>query len=108
MTPPYLSNHPDVIHHHLISRRDEETDAAAPSAFLIMCSDGLTAVYPEAINDITHWVQTVGLAMERGESPALALLWQALGGDADTVAQYLTLESSELWMDDTTIAVLTL
>lgn len=46
--------------------------------------------------------------MERGESPVLALLWQALGADADTVAQYMTLESTDVWIDDVTIAVLTL
>lgn len=103
ITPPYLSNRPDVFHHPLTGRIE-----ATPNTFLIMCSDGLTAVYPKATNNITHWVQTVGSAMERGESPVLALLWQALGADADTVAQYMTLESTDVWIDDVTIAVLTL
>jgi pyruvate dehydrogenase phosphatase len=106
ITPPYLSNCASV-HHHLLHRRGTD-DKLPADLFLIMCSDGLTAVYPKANNNINHWVQAVGSAIERGESPALALLWQALGGDADTVSQYMTLESTEKWMDDTTIAVLEL
>ena len=108
-TPPYLSNRPDVHHRQLHGRRaDNDRDATTPHSFLIMCSDGLTSVYPNAVNNVSHWAQAVGSAMEMGESTALALLWQALGGDADTVSQYMTLESTEKWMDDITIAVLNL
>ncbi|KAF8498824.1 protein serine threonine phosphatase 2C [Gautieria morchelliformis] len=107
ITPPYLSNRPDVRHCRLDGEKDEDGDAP-PGAFLILCSDGLTAVYPKERNDVTNWVQVVGSAVDSGVSPALALLWEALGGDADTVSQYMTLESTEIWMDDTTISVLTL
>jgi pyruvate dehydrogenase phosphatase len=106
ITPPYVSNIPDV--HHLLL----PICADRPSApgFLIMCSDGLVDLYPKkAKADLeNHWAQVVANALrpDRGSNAALELLRDAIGGnDAHKVSRNLTVEMEERWFDDTTIIV---
>jgi len=100
LTPPYLTHNADIFH-----RRIENPSA---EGCLIMCSDGLTDLYAHVTNRAECWVNVVGKAIDEGGNPSLELLRDALGGDADSVSKHLTLESTEAWIDDTTIAVLKL
>lgn len=105
LTPPYVSNIPEVYHRVLPS---------TPS-FLILCSDGLTDLYEEMGQQemVNHWVQVVSQALElfsclsdQRTNLALRLLRDAIGGeDATIVSRNITVEMEERWMDDTTIVV---
>jgi pyruvate dehydrogenase phosphatase len=107
LTPPYLSNRADVQHVDLQSRK----------AVLLMCSDGLMDLYDGDygrdipgfdLNELaTKWFKTIRLGIEQGtENCALHLLREALGrGDDDKLAQMLTVEVPERWMDDSTLLV---
>jgi len=108
LTPPYLSHHPDIHHRHLL--KDNGDHKAECDVFLIMCSDGLTDLYPKRQDVIQQWAAVVGHVLEAASSgnAALALLRDALGGhDLAKVAAKMTLEDTEEWMDDTTITVQT-
>ncbi|KAF8501337.1 protein serine threonine phosphatase 2C [Hysterangium stoloniferum] len=100
LTPPYLTCNADVFHHRIENQLAE--------GCLIMCSDGLTDLYTHVSNRAESWVNVVGKAIDEGGNPALELLRDALGGDADSVSKHMTLECTEAWIDDTTIAVLKL
>jgi pyruvate dehydrogenase phosphatase len=103
-TPPYLSNQADVRHVDL--KRMHIT-----KRFLIMCSDGLVDLYMkdgtkaaplEVLAD--RWVSIAG-SRTGDENKALRLLRDALGSDQDNVSRMLMRESTQRWMDDTTILV---
>lgn len=106
LTPPYVSNRPDVYHHRL--SRDA---ASAPTPrFLILCSDGLSDLYGGRLEEemANDWAAVVGRELDRGRTNNLALhlLRDGLGGnDTRRVSQNLTVEMEEKWMDDTTIVV---
>jgi len=103
LTPPYMSNQPDV----------RTVDLSAEDAFLILCSDGLADLFEHhTMEDMAKiWVQIVGDAKGRGgdENTALCLLRQGLGGeDVEKVSRVLTVELMDKWMDDVTVVVLSL
>ena len=110
LTPPYLSNIPDVYYHRIRkSRRDPVMDVA-----LVLCSDGLTELYDDQEDKETllRWARIVGPHARRccdrpnGGNVALRLLRDAIGGtDIHKVSRNLTVEMEERWMDDTTILV---
>ncbi|THH17995.1 hypothetical protein EW146_g2933 [Bondarzewia mesenterica] len=120
LTPPYISSHPEVVHrplsrpHGLTNGQGRKT----PSSFLILATDGLTALYDgfereEMARECTrHIGAALSAAASRGtgevdgQNLALELLRQALGGDdLIKVSQMLTLDMERPWMDDTTIVV---
>jgi pyruvate dehydrogenase phosphatase len=107
MTPPYLSRHAEV-HYRRLLKGHNEVESAGRDGFLIMCSDGLTDLFRDEEDVVARWAEVVGSVVdgtERGNA-ALALLRDALGGeDLDKVSAFMTLESTEGWMDDTTVAV---
>lgn len=109
LTPPYVSNYPEIYHHRLLKG---ETDPK----FLILCSDGLSDLYggrseQQLVND---WVTVVGQELDLSiaemrvpENLAVCLLRDGLGGDdTNLVSRNLTVEMEERWMDDTTIVVM--
>ncbi|KAF7782481.1 hypothetical protein Agabi119p4_1857 [Agaricus bisporus var. burnettii] len=109
LTPPYVSNRPDVQHVNLNNDQYQETR-------LIMCSDGLVDLYLDQSESLTQeqlpeiWLRALDkrdTSSNTGDNLALALLRHALGGeDAETVSRNMTLEYEEAkWMDDTTILV---
>lgn len=115
LTPPYLSNIADVKHVNLTRLALQGEDV---HKFLILCSDGLVDLYMahETVErSAEHWTEVIGRALvssasgqESQASPNLALhlLRDALGGDnAKQVAEMLTVEIEDRWMDDTTIIV---
>ncbi|KAG2145939.1 phosphatase 2C-like domain-containing protein [Suillus bovinus] len=110
LTPPYISELPEVYHHSL--------DISQHELLLILSSDGLQDLYDN--NDIQlsdqemadHWVGLVGhhmhstTDMEMQSNLALRLLRDAVGGDnTELVSRNLTLEMEDKWMDDVTILV---
>jgi pyruvate dehydrogenase phosphatase len=122
LTPPYLSNEPDVRHLKLKAHyplgSDSETKA---ESFLILCSDGLVDLY-EA-RDYLMLKRTAEVWMKaaskdgRGSyqeadvynNRALRILREGLGGeDTDRVAQWVTVEMMSKWLDDITILVVPL
>lgn len=110
LTPPYLSNIPDVYHYRLRkSRRDPIIDIA-----LILCSDGLPDLYDDWAERemLTRWARVIGQGLRRNseggrsQNSALRLLRDAIGGDdIHKASRNLTVEMEERWMDDTTILV---
>lgn len=111
LTPPYLSNMPDVYHIELSARGDSPRQRA-----LILCSDGLTDLYDGYSHQemAYEWIEVVGreLGSPSGSKNsgqmnlALSLLREAIGGgDSQLVSRNLTVEMEERWMDDTTILV---
>ncbi|EGO00161.1 hypothetical protein SERLA73DRAFT_72899 [Serpula lacrymans var. lacrymans S7.3] len=108
LTPPYVSDIPEVYHHTLnVSNPIEDY-------FLILCSDGLQDLYDGVdmhFNDrqmVDRWVKIVGQAIDSRETRnlALRLLRDGIGGDnVQLVSRNLTLEIEEKWMDDVTILI---
>ncbi|KAG1864077.1 phosphatase 2C-like domain-containing protein [Suillus tomentosus] len=110
LTPPYISDLPEVYHHSL--------DVSQHELLLILSSDGLQDLYDN--NDIQlsdqemadRWVGLVGrhihsaTDMDLQSNLALRLLRDAIGGDnIELVSRNLTLEMEDKWMDDITILV---
>ena len=111
-TPPYLSNKPDVQHVNLA----EIKGITRGEITLVLCSDGLLDLF-EARDEsdlrrvAQRWIElgsvvgpdSPGSAYENG---ALRILRDGLGGrDEDQVAQWLTVEMSDKWLDDITTLV---
>ncbi|KAK7437947.1 hypothetical protein VKT23_018382 [Stygiomarasmius scandens] len=131
LTPPYLSNSPDVRYLNLNSSRPISNTAAdvsntgslsRPKACLMMCSDGLVNLYDGELdwdpeNMFEHWIRVVASESSSSEDQmlkasgiksnhALRLLRDALGGrDEEKVSSMMTVEMEERWMDDTTVIV---
>ncbi|KAF7298193.1 PPM-type phosphatase domain-containing protein [Mycena chlorophos] len=102
LTPPYVSDIPDVYHHEL------------PSSpwFLLLCSDGLaTAEGFEGLSNgsLAHqWAQIIGAALDTGpgvQNAALSLLRAALGSEIVAQSRNLTVEMDERYMDDLSIII---
>jgi pyruvate dehydrogenase phosphatase len=123
LTPPYLSNKPDVRHVDLrrLHHPDSDATTAKPESFLIMCSDGLVDLYdardPSALDqNAKSWMQAAskdGEGLYQGaaiyENRALRILRDGLGGeDTDKVAQWITVEITGKWLDDITVLVVPL
>ncbi|KAH7922369.1 protein serine/threonine phosphatase 2C [Leucogyrophana mollusca] len=114
LTPPYVSDVPEVHHHSLNST------ASRQEVFLILCSDGLPDLYDGIDMQLDdqqmadRWVQVVGKSLnsrvdkDGGASAnlALSLLRDAIGGDdVELVSRNVTLEMEDKWMDDVTILI---
>ncbi|KAG2361330.1 phosphatase 2C-like domain-containing protein [Suillus spraguei] len=110
LTPPYISDLPEVYHHSL--------DISQHETFLILSSDGLQDLYDNHDTQLSGqemadcWVGLVGhhmhstTDMDLQSNLALRLLRDAIGGDnAELVSRNLTLEMEDKWMDDITILV---
>ncbi|KAA1466523.1 protein serine/threonine phosphatase 2C [Dentipellis sp. KUC8613] len=98
MTPPYLSNVAEMRHAEL--GRGENV--------LVMCSDGLTDLYYADQNELQKTAKEWFSVLDRRKeaNAALRLLREGLGGnDRERVAQMMTVEMFERWMDDTTVIV---
>lgn len=112
LTPPYVSDIPDV--HHLVF----DTTADNQEFFLILCSDGLLDIYDNI--DVTfseselaeRWIRIVGSSLKRRKEQGLPrnlafdVLRDAIGGDdIDLASRNLTLEMDDKWIDDVTVLV---
>jgi pyruvate dehydrogenase phosphatase len=102
LTPPYISNIPDVYHHVLPDS----------PCFILLASDGLMSASQYSDMDpretAGRWIQIAGQALDldRSSNGALSLLRDVLGGDdTQMVSRNLTVEMDERWMDDTTILI---
>ncbi|TFY54575.1 hypothetical protein EVG20_g9651 [Dentipellis fragilis] len=98
MTPPYLSNVAEMRH----------AELGRGESVLVMCSDGLTDLYYADQNELQktakEWFSVLDRRKE--ENMGLRLLREGLGGNDDgEVAQMMTVEMFERWMDDTTVIV---
>ncbi|KAG8730080.1 hypothetical protein FRC10_003144 [Ceratobasidium sp. 414] len=111
-TPPYLSAIPDIQHVSLTP------EYLSTPRFLIMGSDGM--VDDSVVNRgyeaacFQQLVENIGARLDAGKEKsngpennlALCALRQLLGGDdTERVSAYMTLESLQRWMDDTSIQV---
>ncbi|KAH6914487.1 protein serine threonine phosphatase 2C [Coprinopsis sp. MPI-PUGE-AT-0042] len=102
LTPPYLSNIPEISH---VKLKKE--------SILFLFSDGLFDLYDMAFGKATSmpgfWSYIMREALanveaEKEEHLALKLLRHGLGGEnEDRVSCWLTTQSQSRWMDDTTI-----
>ncbi|KAG6372354.1 phosphatase 2C-like domain-containing protein [Boletus reticuloceps] len=112
LTPPYVSDVPDVYHFVFDTTVDRQ------ESFLILCSDGFLDIYDNvnvALSEselAERWVHIVGSSLKRrGEQGlpgnlAFDLLRDAIGGDdIDLVSRNLTLEMDDKWIDDVTVLV---
>lgn len=104
LTPPYVSNIPDVYHRVLPD----------PPCFVMLSSDGLysTDLYygMGSEESVDRCTKTIGNALEpsKAQRPnaALSLLRDAIGGDdIHVVSRNLTVEMEERWMDDITVLI---
>ncbi|KAJ3763224.1 phosphatase 2C-like domain-containing protein [Lentinula raphanica] len=122
ITPPYVSNIPDVQYFDLESKRsqlphrefdDQENDHKLRLC-LLMCTDGLLDLFqeePEYASDSTAiFRRCMKVASARPDTdnqatnPALMILRDALGGaDVERVSAMMTVELYDKWMDDTTV-----
>jgi pyruvate dehydrogenase phosphatase len=128
LTPPYISNEAEVIHRRLGSAPVNGTtngvccSGAASQLdgdwkgrhFLVLCTDGLADLYDgigvSQRDAAQAYVDSVVAALGRSrgsENLAKQVLWDALGGedDSEAVSRMMTVESDEVWMDDTTVVV---
>jgi pyruvate dehydrogenase phosphatase len=110
LTPPYISDLPEVYHHSL--------DVSQHEILLILSSDGLQDLYDNHDIQLSdqemadRWVGLVGHHMDSTTDMdlqgnlAVRLLRDAVGGDnTELVSRNLTLEMEDKWMDDITILV---
>ncbi|KAJ3963553.1 protein serine threonine phosphatase 2C, partial [Lentinula raphanica] len=122
ITPPYVSNIPDVQYFDLESKRsqlphrefdDQENDHSLRLC-LLMCTDGLLDLYQDEskyTSDSTAiFRRCMKVASLRSDmdnqttNPALMILRDALGGaDVERVSAMMTVEMYDKWMDDTTV-----
>jgi pyruvate dehydrogenase phosphatase len=123
LTPPYVSNVPDVRHVSLPAAASPNS-VDGPRAALLLCTDGLldlsddrdpmstaaaarTAPRTRVAMHAKTWFEA--LCARGEENLALRVLRDALGGeDAVRVSRMLTVEMTGEWMDDTTVLVLPL
>ncbi|KAF9244851.1 phosphatase 2C-like domain-containing protein [Melanogaster broomeanus] len=112
LTPPYVSDVPDVQHYVL------DTTRANHESFLIICSDGLLDLYDNIDATLTaqdladRWVNIIDLSLRKrkeNEAPrnlAFDLLRDAIGGeDIELASRNITLEMDDKWIDDVTLLV---
>ena len=99
LTPPYLSNVPDVTHVDL-------SEVSPENSILLLASDGLGDL--QDVHDkipiplAERWVRVAA----ESDKPALSVLRDAMGGsDLEKASFWITVEMEEPWMDDTTIVV---
>jgi pyruvate dehydrogenase phosphatase len=119
-TPPYLSAVPDVVHVKL------EGDAEGTPRFVMLMSDGVVDdrvihVRGQTEEDsFQRWVEIVGARLDAKDGEdvkepetlnvannlALAVLREVFGGaNEQQLSAFLTLQSEEKWIDDTSIQV---
>ncbi|KIK97221.1 hypothetical protein PAXRUDRAFT_10309 [Paxillus rubicundulus Ve08.2h10] len=112
LTPPYISDIPDV-HHYVIDR----TNTACES-FLVLSSDGLLDLY-DSIGAVhsgqdlaDRFVNIVGTSLRKRKETgvprnlAFDLLRDAIGGgNTELASRNLTLEMDDKWIDDVTALV---
>ncbi|KAJ3547651.1 hypothetical protein NM688_g5376 [Phlebia brevispora] len=100
LTPPYVSNIPEVRHVDLSHTAPEDT-------VLILASDGLADLYEAEyeLEDVAkRWVHTA-TSCTNGK-PATQLLRAGMGGgDVEKASWYLTVEMDQPWLDDVTVIV---
>lgn len=110
LTPPYLSAIPDVVQVSL------EGGAQGTPQFVLLMSDGVVDESVLHVRGTTErqsfqrWVELVGARLDAGEPAtsnlALPILRDVYGGaNEQQLSAYLTLESNEKWIDDTSIQV---
>ena len=112
LTPPYVSDMPDV-HHYAFERTLDRQES-----FLILSSDGLLDLYDNIGSTLSdgetaeRWVRIVGNSLKKRKelgipkNLAFDLLRDAIGGDdIDLASRNLTLEMDDKWMDDVTVLV---
>lgn len=112
LTPPYVSDIPDV-HHYVF-----DTTVDRQEFFLILCSDGLLDLYDNIDGALSEselaerWVRIVGNSLKRRKEHGLFrnlafdLLRDAIGGeDIDLASRNITLEMDGKWIDDVTVLV---
>lgn len=112
LTPPYVSDMPDV-HHYAFERTLDRQES-----FLILSSDGLLDLYDNIDSTLSdgetaeRWVRIVGNSLKKRKelgipkNLAFDLLRDAIGGDdIDLASRNLTLEMDDKWMDDVTVLV---
>ena len=111
-TPPYLSNKPDVQHVNLARIKA----FAGGEITFILCSDGLLDLF-EARDEsdlkrvAQGWMESGSVTGPKSsgdpyENGALRILREGLGGrNEDAVAQMLTVEMDDKWLDDITTLV---
>ncbi|KAH7868470.1 phosphatase 2C-like domain-containing protein [Lentinula edodes] len=130
LTPPYISNVPDVKYVDLKSKRlgdspsrlntDKKGNDIVLRMCLLMCTDGLVDLYEDELEtkeplDIFQRCMDVACAVptarycktsttDHCDNVALSILRDALGGtDIEKVSTMMTVEMQDKWMDDTTI-----
>ena len=111
-TPPYLSNKPDVQHVNLL---DIKASSKGEITF-VLCSDGLLDLFEARDGSdlkrvAQRWME-LGSTADSGspggayENGALRILREGLGGEnEEQVAQWLTVEMNDKWLDDITTLV---
>lgn len=108
-TPPYLSNEPEVRHVNLA----EIKTSTKSDIVLILCSDGLLDLFeardePDLKRVSQRWMELGSIPNSENtyDNGALRILREGLGGeDEDKIAQLLTVEISNKWLDDITTLV---
>jgi len=111
-TPPYISNKPEVQHVDLARTKA----LTAGEITFVLCSDGLLDLF-EARDEsdlrsvAQRWMQSGSATDPKSsgdpyENGALRILREGLGGrNEDAVAQILTVEMDDKWLDDITTLV---
>lgn len=112
LTPPYVSNVPQISHTLL--------SGASSDSVLLMYSDGLGDLYEDEFKDMMKapgfWSSVMGKVLDihaesKGseKNAAMRFIRQGLGADdAVSVSRSLTTEYPGRWMDDTTVLVVRL
>lgn len=103
-TPPYVSSVPEVRH--------KKLDRSVANK-VIIATDGLRDLYEGRLtlteDLIKRWVHVVmGESDGFGGHKALSLASDGLGGDLNIKSMRLTINLDRPWLDDTTIAVITI
>ncbi|KAF8844758.1 protein serine/threonine phosphatase 2C [Paxillus ammoniavirescens] len=112
LTPPYISDVPDV-HHYAIDRTNTNCEY-----FLVLSSDGLLDLYDNIGASLSRqdladrFVNIVGLSLRKPKETrvprnlAFDLLRDAIGGEnTELASRNLTLEMDDKWIDDVTALV---
>lgn len=111
ISPPYISNIPDVIHHRLRrSKEDPLVDVA-----IVSFSDGLPDLFEtddeqymlSRIADVVgdYFSRSATKGRNSHQNLALKILRDAIGEDLHRASRTLTVEMEEKWCDDTTVLV---
>ena len=108
-TPPYLSSRAEVVHF----RREELGDAAGiEAAYLVVSSDGLGHMYHSVHRTREYAVRAMDAmhrAQKAGENLAVAVLWDAVGGNGEENQCETILENKAVGrVDDVTVVAIAL